>query len=533
MLRKLLLIMAVLLPTAAQAQSGWRTATSNNFIVYSQGDEAAARDVAIKLEKFYFLLRYVTGGAAKSVPAPIKAKIYMVGDREALMNTMAFRSDTIAGYYSTGERGPYAVMSRASNGGEFGLSAQTVLFHELTHHFMFMYHPAAYPSWYIEGFADYYGATLIKAHDAIEVGEILPDRYLAFTAGWMPVQKLLTAKSYADVGDQFFHLYAEGWLLVHYCMQDHARGAMLQKYLHEINDGVAFDKAASDAFGDLNRLNRDLRSYAQASRSMKVITYPFKPIDPGAVVMRTLTPAENAMLSYEIALHSGVPAANAATFVARARGAAAAFPDDPYALRIVAEAQRLAGQDDDARRTVAHWLKVAPRDPMALMQQGALQIDALVKAKNTDATAWTAARAPILDANRLMPHDPQILRAVYHAYSAEGGVPPTAAQDALLEALDLTPLDDDIRYLAARDFELRGDIDNAIGVIRPAAYHLHSDADKTPAQKAKEEHLKEKYRLAGEKDTSDTPAALLARLEKKQAGGNAPPPGATPAPAKS
>src|SRR3569623_2819863 len=94
--------------------------------------------------------------------SPIRTKVYMMPDSAAVQATMPFGgSPGVAGYFDGDMRGPYAVMTRSATGESFGLAAQTVLFHELSHQFMFRFFPAAYPTWYVEGFADFYGTMTI------------------------------------------------------------------------------------------------------------------------------------------------------------------------------------------------------------------------------------------------------------------------------------------------------------------------------------------------------------------------------------
>jgi hypothetical protein len=523
MFRKALLALCVALPAAAQAE--WREAVSKNFIVYSEGSEERLRQTVAKLEKYDFALRWAA--KVKPTPHPVKIKIYLMRDTAAVANTLPLGGGGgIAGYYTVSARGPIAVSTRSDTEGEDGLAAQEVLFHELAHHFMFQHFPATYPAWYSEGFADYYGTARILDKDVIEVGHGVRNRYLSFEGNrWMPLSKMLSARHYSDVGEIDL-LYAQGWLLVHYLAYNKERAGQLEKYLTAINAGVPYQKAMDDAFGPgAKQLNSELRDYSARKRIM-ALRIPFKPIDVGPIAIRTLSLAEDALIEHDIALGGGIPVRVAADFARKVRSAAARFPKDPYALRILTEAERAAGNKAAALEAVERWLAVKPGDGLALMHKAELQIEALRAAKSSDKSAWEAARKLILAANKAAPGNPQILAAYYNSFISEGVLPPPGAQNALVRAFELVPQDDMLRQQVAADFEHRGMIAEAIAVIKPAAFSLHG-ADSDPKKKKKQDELLEKYRLAGDGRT-ETAREMLERLEKKLAetkgaagGGNA------------
>lgn len=496
------------------AQATWRSATSTHFVVYTEGSEASAKEIAVKLEKFEFVMRAVSGVTRPG--SPIRTKVYMMPDSAAVQATMPFGgSPGVAGYFDGDMRGPYAVMTRSDTGESFGLAAQTVLFHELSHQFMFRFFPAAYPTWYVEGFADFYGTMTIDQKDRVEIGRPLDNRFLAFTGNnWMPIAKVLSARNYGDVTDVSM-LYSEGWLLVHYLSTADKRSGQLQKYLSAINTGASFEDAARVAFGDLGELNKELLDYSDRNRQ-RTIVLPFKQIDPGKVELATLTPAQQALIGYDIRLNAGVPASAIAEFADQVAVAAKRFPDDAYALDILTESLRRAGRDKDALDAVAHWIQVAPTDGLPLMHQAAIELAALRAAKETDPAKWNAVRHLLVRANTLTPNNPRILRTYYDTYAAQGLPAPQNAQVALLAAFDLLPEVEGLRLEVALDFERRGEYQDAIRTIKPIAYTLRADADLSPAQKAREAKEKARYRMAGQPaEEGDTPRKVLERLERE------------------
>ena len=522
MIRKLLV--AALLGWSGTAHAGWHVANSAHFIVYASGSAASARDAAVRLEKFDHVLRWLT--QAKQPSSPIKDSVFLVADEEAVQATMPFGGGAgIAGYYATTMRGPYAIMSRSevgkNNSGsreqqvDMGLKTDQVLFHEMTHHFTRQYFSAAYPTWYSEGFADYVGSMRIGADDVVTLGEVVNNRYYAFQGNdWLPVQKLLTAKSYADVNDMNL-LYAEGWLLGHYLSNTKARPGQLMAFLTALNQGQPYDKAAVSAFGDLDTLNRELQNYA-ARGKLQMLVLPFKKIDPGKIETRPASPAEDALIGYDMRLYAGVPQAQAKAFADRVRSAASAFPDDPHALALTFEAEELAGDTAAAGRTVDHWRQVAPGDPLAICAEADARADALAAAKSRDGAAWTAVRRLYAQSLKLDPNQPGALRAFYQSYARQGEAPPESAQNALFAAHQLIPQEDDLRQEVAADFEARNMIDEALTTIRPVAFAPVDPSELSPGQRARRERDKAKYRLAGDSG-GETPREMLKRLEDKKA----------------
>jgi hypothetical protein len=294
---------------------------------------------------------------------------------------------------------------------------------------MFQYFPATYPTWYQEGFADFIGASTIDTSDVVKFGKPVLNRYFSLRGDraydWISLKRLLNTKSYGDVAGRVDLLYAEGWLLTHYLSFERKRDGQLARYLAEINAGKPYDVAARDAFGDLDQLDRELHAYAKAPRlPAGVLTLQANDIGPVTVV--EVPAAQAALMLIDIRLGNGVLASEAVRFAHGVIKLAAPFPDDVFALRLRAEADRLAGDQADEAAAVAHWASIAPTDPLMMLHRGQLAIDALVSAKSRDADAWHRAHELVLDAHRAAPRNPEILKAYYDGFIAEGVLPPPA-----------------------------------------------------------------------------------------------------------
>jgi tetratricopeptide (TPR) repeat protein len=522
-MKMLLTIAAALLAAAmpAAVQAKWLEANTKHFVVYSEGGEEELREFAAKLEKFDYVLRAYHKVTAP--PSPNKLKVYLLPSISAVGKMLD--SDGVAGYYIPDARGLMMVGThnttrRLSNDArtartETELDAESILLHEYTHHFMYQYFPATYPTWYSEGFAEFWGATDILDNDVVEVGLPANSRFLSFSFNrWVPLNKLFTAQSYSDV-PQVDLIYAQGWLLLRHAFGNAKRSKQIQDYLSAINGGATYGEAMNRAFGDVGAYNSELFDYASRSK-FTVLRLPFKKIDVGPIAVRTVSPAEDALMELSIKLSQGILQREAESFAGEVRAKAARFPDDPFALALLSEAERLAGRPDAAATAADRLLKAAPDHPSGMLQKGLAEIARLRAASSADAKAWDAARQYLVRAVNRAPNDPLALEAIYDSYAARGMLPPEEAQAALYQAMELAPSDRNLRYKVAADFEKRNMIEDAIAIIRPAAYELpHAESDK---KRKRREEQEEKYRQAGEvkRETArDMLVRLMAKREQK------------------
>lgn len=503
-----LLALAALALVPASAHAEWKEATSANFIVYSEGSDQQLKDFSAKLEKFNFILR--TFHKVTAPPSANKLKVYLFPDIKAV-GRMAGR-DRVAGYYVTEARGPMMVGTRSSTS-TASIDSESILLHEYTHHFMYQYFPATYPTWYSEGFAEFWGATKILPGDIVEVGAPAEYRFGSFFENrWLPIRQLLTAQSYADVPDLDL-LYAEGWLLVRYVFDNDKRRQQLQAYLKAINGGASYADAMTKSFPDVGALNSEIFNFARRTR-FSIVRLPFRPINPGAIDLRTLRPAEQALLEYEIRINQGFLQSEAKEFANKVRSVAGRHSTDPFALATLAEAEGLAGNKAEALAVIEKLLAIQPDHARALTQKALLQIDALRAAGSKDKAAWQAARQHIVRASKAAPNDPIVLEAFHRSFLEQGLLPPDAAQNALYKAMELAPSDSDLRYRVARDFEQRDLIREAIAIIRPSAFVLPHRKNESERDKKKREEREEKYREAGEQ-RRETAREMFDRLQTK------------------
>lgn len=535
MFRKLLALALATTPLAAQAE--WYKVETNRFAM--MGDfksEAEAKARGEKLEKFVFVLRALS--AQPNVDSPQKINIFYTPTTTDMLNTFpgTFPESSygVGAYYLAGARQSIVVSPiRGYSAGQLiqtnrsavaapDTFAQDAFWHELSHAFMFQSVSYAYPPWYSEGYAEYYGTIKISDDNKITIGAPQHGRIETLRSNWYPSSKFLTKRSYADAGENIYSIYAEGWLLIHYCANNKERGAQMKKYLADINANVPYSEAAK-AFGDLDQLDRELQQYV--SKSIPMLSIGFKPIDVGPIAARKATPAEVALYKYDVKLNQGVFRRDFGSFVGEIRAIAARTPNDPYALRILTEAENKAGDLDAAQAANARWLAVAPNDPWATLYRGRIAAAKLGAARTpAKDPAWAAAREDILTAARANPGDPLPKQAIYQSYLLAGELPPPSAQTALFEAVKTVPHDDDLRFLLASDYERRGMIAEAITTIKVDAVRIKPAGELSPAERARksrEKSRRQEFALQGEDVDREDAREFYERLVAKQGGAEA------------
>ncbi|RYG06676.1 MAG: DUF1570 domain-containing protein, partial [Caulobacteraceae bacterium] len=167
-------------------------------------------------------------------------------------------TQSVAGWYSPNSQRIYTVVDLSSMGGN------TVLFHEYGHHFMFQMKSGSYPSWFVEGFAEYYAMVDIRP-DRIQFGRNSPGRMNSLTMGansWARMEDVLTWRI-SPSGRYPGHLYyAQAWAMTHYFMSTPERTEMLGRYLAAVARGEDSIPAMEAATGRTpEELQNDVRRY--------------------------------------------------------------------------------------------------------------------------------------------------------------------------------------------------------------------------------------------------------------------------------
>ena len=353
---------------ASPALADWKKYESPRFELYSSGSDREAREMLIELEKFDYVLRLFMGQDVNSVPHR-KLPIYLVSD-SGLGTIWPGARDRIAGFYTSSDEDIFAVATRGEN--------NHTLKHEYAHHFMMADLSYPYPSWFVEGFAEYYAPTEFRARDT-RVGIPNHNRAMALSyLGWISMSELLSNRPMVKArnSDSYYPL---AWLLTHWFMGDQTRRQQLAAYLQAIGSGTDSVTAFQNATGlTPTELRRTLRRYMNGRIPYVGLKteYPVPSIEVTA-----LPESADDLLLLGQRLKSGSTEENRQYTLEEIRRKAARYPDDILALLILAHAELHNARDPEkAAEVLDHLLALDPTHIEALQYMARAKMDLVDKA---------------------------------------------------------------------------------------------------------------------------------------------------------
>lgn len=470
-MRRLLLGLAFCWATlflgAGPAAAAWQRATSTHFVLYVDGTQAQAREVAERLERFDGLLRRLSPVPPRE--SPIRLTIYMPASDAGVASLAG--SDFVAGYYKPSVSGSFMVAPRRN--WNAAMTADTILFHEYTHHFMLANYSSVYPAWFVEGYAELL-STVRFGESAILIGAFADHRSRELALTPPPLSDLLAPwPRVTTLADRLNH-YANAWFLTHYLLVSGQRSGQLARYLALTGQGRPIEQAAQEAFGGLDALQRDFLRY-RGTRYIPTVTIQFSQAPAvGPIEVAAVGDGEASLIMLRARYQGGVSDDDVAGFARRVRARAAEAPNDPAALQLLADAEYLAGDYPAATRAVEALLARQPESPRALLRRGLIELKILEAGHIAEPARWTAARDWIRRGNGLAPDDPQILYEYYRGFSRQNaGRPPANAAAALARAYELVPQDFDVRATYAERLIDERRFHDATIVLGPVAYSPH------------------------------------------------------------
>jgi hypothetical protein len=450
------------------AHAAWNRAETDRFVVYGDGDARTVRDFATRLT-IYDQVLHVLSPTAENRPAPQKVEVYLVRNHNDLHRVMPSAGPNMVGFYSASPMAIFAVAQ--TNGADLGLSAETTLFHEYAHHFMKENFPAAYPTWFVEGWAEYFMTTDIKP-SSITVGGYNANRVSWLKSGrWLPLTELLTKRPTQVTGADAPLFYPEAWALVHYMHDDPARSAQLDKAIRAIADGADPVKAVETATGEsLGDLTRHLQNYERI-HELRLATTRFN-MTPKVETSALPASADDLLLDSLRLAHSQ-PGRKDDAFVAQVRKEAARHPGDRFADLVLARLEFTYGDVAAGEAIVKRLLDANANDLDALRLAGEGQVLAGRRDPAHRTERFRAARPLLIKAYGLNNEDFRILYLYALSRSIEPNYPDDNDLKALLAARSLAPAVDEISLLAGEALIRQGRHDDAVKVLALVANDPH------------------------------------------------------------
>ncbi|QHD65810.1 hypothetical protein GS397_01145 [Sphingobium yanoikuyae] len=463
----------------APAQAAWWQAQTRHFTVYSEGKDETLRGFAERLEKFDYLLRRLTGVTSPEQGSPVK--VYLLSS-EAKVRELA-RNPNIAGYYTTSDRTAYAFLARGAKTGKFDAGAEEILFHEYTHHFMLHHFPAAYPAWYVEGFAEFFSVVDFPKDGSIRFAQVPMARVPGLVLGQpYPLVQLLSRTTDSlnrQDGDRY---YGTAWLLTHYYFQNkNGYTAAMTRYLGDLAQGKPDVEPDSYFEGGVAGLEKELKAYMRKRLSMSVLTPQDMTI--GAITVVPVDPAQGALIEDELHLVNRPRTEDIPALVASIRATAAKYPDSAYALTLLAESEWAAEEGAAALGDADRAIGIDPKSSRAqAVRAQVLLARAQDSGKEED---WKAALTAIVRANRADTEDPVPLALFYRYHAMRGGKMPDIGYDGLYKAFSLLPQNPNYRFQFARALAARGEYAAAASIMDPIAFSPHGSDMREAAIKMK------------------------------------------------
>lgn len=448
-------VVIFLYPAAAQA--AWIRAETERFIVYGDGRDKAARNLAERLTMFDTALRILNPSVLKKAPGR-KLEVYLVADGREMRRVDPRLGERIGGFYRAAPQATFAVVRTGAG----PMDVDDVLFHEYAHHFMLENFPSAYPGWFIEGWAEYFMTAEVTSK-GIKVGGYNENRaYWLFAAPWLPLETVLS-KAPFEIEPAKRHLYyGQAWLLMHYMRGDPARVDQINKAIRAIAAGEPSAKAMRDATGLTTlELTKALRGYRKLP--MMMVTPPMA--GPTQVTITPLPATAEAFLLDNLRLATASVAQPDAALLADIRTRAARYPGDRLAELTLARAEFNFGDTAAGEAIAQRRLKEAPEDVELLYLAGMGQILAAERAPDTHVERLRAARKLLGKAYALDQDDYRILLAYAYSRSAEPAYPTENDLNVLLEARALAPSVQMTSVWAGAALIKRDRRDQAVGML--------------------------------------------------------------------
>jgi hypothetical protein len=464
----------------AGAGGDWVRTETPNFVLYGNVGEKTVGDFARDLEDFDGLLRLLHGVMERSDGRPLP--IYLVGRRSDLSRVQPDLDQAVNGYYSASIGDVFAVMSM-ENGEDRGRGS---LFHEYTHHFMSQHAPAAYPSWLVEGYAEYFRTTRFKP-DVVELG--VTNERIAWLRGrvWEPYDQILGRRALEGDHRDMAAFYAQSWLLTHYMMSDPARLKRLTAYAGAVAAGGDPVGEMVTATGmPLKDLERTLKRYMDKLPGLR-IPRPASSAT-GAAVVR-LPPSADDLLLENQRLKMGVPPADRPAVLAMIRQRAARYSDDRLADLVLARAENDFGDRAKAQAILKRRIEADPRDVEALQMMGWSCMLQARADRPRAAERLNEARNWFGQGFKVDPNSPLLLYDYGISRRGEAGYPSDNVVNVLLRAQQLAPQVAAFR-LAAADALMRHDrFEEAAAILEPVFNNPHAGPERLQARARFEQAL--------------------------------------------
>ncbi|MGZ2410911.1 hypothetical protein ACUXST_000308 [Sphingomonas sp. F9_3S_D5_B_2] len=468
---------ATIAAAGTPAHAEWCKATSKHFIIYANESPQDLAGFATRLERFDQAVRYVRGMADPPVGDGNRLTVFVLPSVGAVQK-LAGGNRFVEGFYTGRASGSFAFVPRRTDAeydhNPYALAADTIFFHEYSHHLMFQSIDEPLPEWVVEGFAEFMSTVHFERNGDIGIGQPANHRAWGLLNGArLPIETML-AGNYAKITpDQHESVYGRGWLLIHYLTFEKARSGQLDRYVSLLAKGTPALDAARLAFGDLRKLDRELDSYLNR-KTMTYLRLAGAKFQAGKIDVSPLTEGAAKVIMLRIQSKRGVDKTTAEPLAIQVRMVETRYPGDELVEVTLAEAEIDAGHAEAAEAAADRTLAVNPNNTKARIFKARALIERSQKLPAAERhAAFGRAREILVAANKLDTEDPEALLQFYESFVQEGVQPNANAVAALHYASDLAPQDEGLRLNSAVQYLVDSKPADAKHALTPIAYDPH------------------------------------------------------------
>lgn len=476
---------AAVLALAAPASAAWLQASSKHFVIYGDMPVDEMRSYATRLEKFDAAARLVRKQSDPAVGDGNRVHVYVVPTDLDVNRTLGSAESGVLGYYEDDVRSPFIITPRKvrRDVDNRSFSPESVFFHEYTHHLQLQSSNRPLPAWLSEGFAEFLGNPIFGADGSVGLGTPANDRAAAIIKGkWAPMADLLGGNAITLGYSGFWgQNYAQGWLLNHYLAFEPSRKGQIDDYVARISRGENALTAGRAVFGDLNKLESELRAYSRVERFSYIKIDSTKLVVPPVTIVE-LSPAASQVMMPRIYAKTGYDGLAKGKVLKAVRDIAAKATGDALVMRTLAQVEYDSDNYDAAGIAADAALKADPTSTEAMLFKGR---SFLGKARATnDAALFKQARTWFLKANKADKDDPEPLYLYYRSFRDANQAAPQQAVDALKYAAILAPRDLTLQIRLGMEYLRQNRLAEAKAALEPVAYMPHGVAEPKFARQA-------------------------------------------------
>jgi hypothetical protein len=348
-----------------QNASDWFRAESQHFIVYSDTKREHVSKLLNKLERFDYLLR-VYANVDKPVDAEPKLTLYYQSHIKDLDEIDKNQPAYAIGLYNSCALGVQAFGTHMYYSANTNIPLEkqpeneglSYIFEAYARHFLYRHTDVRDPTWYIDGFAQYFANT--RFSDTETVVGIPPQSvrdYLMFISGGNSYYSLdykdillgNESKGHNVAGEAGVRLefQAKSWALTHYILSSSENIQHFRNYNNLVAQSMEHTKAFEQAFGyKISKLSNHLWTYKR--KSAEGLKLNFTAGSAQDIQFSSLPISANKLLLADAALKSCSNSTAGASRLQKISEEAKKNPYSDYAQLILSRAQIDLGNAQDS-----------------------------------------------------------------------------------------------------------------------------------------------------------------------------------------